>query len=175
VKAWILLGLAACGWDLERMNNQPRCEPGDRTPHLPDQRCDQAPPEGTVPWRAPLPAVGPPPPPTRELVLRGADRFARMCASCHGALGDGESAIARDMSLRKPPSLHTSLVVRYTDQRLYEVITDGYGLMPSYSWQMPAEDRWAVVYFLRVLQRSQSTGVAQLSPQRRQEAASWLK
>ena len=175
MKAWILVALAGCSWDLERMNNQPRCEPGDRRPWLPDDRCDQAPPEGTVPWRSAPAASGPPPAPTRALVLRGADRFARMCAACHGALGNGDSAIARDMTLRKPPSLHSSLIVRYPDQRIYEVITDGYGLMPSYRWQMPAEDRWAVVYFLRVLQRSQATGVAQLSPERRQEAAPWLK
>ena len=174
MRSWFLLALVACDWDLQCMNNQPRCEPGDRRPWLPDERCDQAPPEDTVPFRSPV-ASEPAPPPTRELVLRGADRFARVCAACHGALGDGVSAIALDMSLRKPPSLHTSTIVRDPDQRLYEVITDGYGLMPSYRWQLPAHDRWAVVYFVRALQRSQSVGVAQLSPQRRSEAASWLK
>src|SRR5690606_19741851 len=50
-----LLALAGCDWSLSRMNDQPRCEPGDRTPWLPDYRCDQDPPPGTVPWR-PQPA-----------------------------------------------------------------------------------------------------------------------
>jgi hypothetical protein len=47
--------------------------------------------------------------------------------------------------------------------------------MPSYAYQLTPEDRWAVVYFLRVLQRSQSMGLAQLPPNDRTEAQRWLR
>lgn len=169
-----LLALAGCDWSLSRMNDQPRCEPGDRTPWLPDYRCDQDPPPGTVPWR-PQPANPPAPPVTLQSITRGADRYARMCAACHGLLGDSNTPVARDMVLRPPPSLHDEIIVGYTDERIYEVITSGYGLMPAYSWQLTPADRWHIVHYVRVLQRSQATRLAELPPQRRQEAASWLK
>jgi mono/diheme cytochrome c family protein len=167
------LGLAACERDLERMNDQPRGEPLDRRPWLPDQRCDQAPPLGAVPWRSVAPPP-PPPAPSRATISRGADRFRRFCAPCHGVLGDADTPVARDMELRPPPSLHAPLIARYPDQRIFEVITAGYGLMPPYSHELPPADRWAVVYYVRVLQRSQSVPLEALAPARREEARRWL-
>jgi mono/diheme cytochrome c family protein len=170
---------AACDWDLHRMNDQARCEPGDRRPWLPDQRCDQRAPDGTVAWRtvASESAATPrgAPAATRATILRGRDRFTRFCAPCHGPLGDGESVIAQAMVLRRPPSLLIPPVVEYPDQRIFEVITDGYGLMPPYRYQLPPGDRWAIVQFLRVLERSQRFPLAQLPASRRQEAERWLR
>jgi mono/diheme cytochrome c family protein len=170
----LALALGACDWSLERMADQPRCEPGDVRPWLPGQRCDQRAPEGTITWRshsAPPIVV----PRSRAAIARGADRYRRICAPCHGALGDAQTAIARDMTLRPPPSLHTPLIVGYPDQRLFEVISQGYGMMPSYDYQLVPEDRWAVVQYVRVLQRSQATSLAALPPARSAEAQPWLK
>jgi mono/diheme cytochrome c family protein len=166
--------VTACGWDFNRMNEQPRCEPLARRPWLPDQRCDQRAPDGSVPWHAP---AGAPPEPaaTRELITRGADRFARMCAPCHGTLGDGQSEIARDMRLRPPPSLLSKDVSAYPDQRIFEIITSGYGMMPAYDYQLEPADRWAVVHYVRVLERSQAVALDSLTPQQRAEAQRWLK
>jgi mono/diheme cytochrome c family protein len=166
--------LAGCGWDGNRMNNQPRCEAGDRRPWLPDQRCDQAAPAGTVAWRAPFAAVAAPAP-TRATIARGADRFARICATCHGPLGDGNSVVAADMARRPPPSLHTPRITGYADPRLFEVITSGYGMMPSYAYQLTPSDRWAVIHYVRVLQRSQAVTLEALAPARREEAQRWLR
>lgn len=166
--------VAGCDWDLQRMNNQPRCEPGDRRPWLPDNRCDQSPPENTMPWRG-VDVGAVPPPVTRESILRGADRYDRMCSPCHGTLGDANTPIARDMTLRPPPSLHTPLIVGYSDARIYEVITSGYGMMPSYSWQLQANDRWHVVRYVRVLQRSQAMRLDALPVARQEEARPWLR
>ena len=175
MKLLVLLALVAgCDWELSRMNDQPKCTPGKRTPYLPDQRCDQAPPVGTVAWHAP---AAPPaePAPTRASIMRGADRFHRFCAPCHGALGDGNSPIARDMLLRPPPSLHTALVVGYPDERIYETIASGYGMMPPYGAVVPPEDRWAIVHYVRVLERSQAMPLAALPADHQEEARAWLR
>lgn len=91
---------------------------------------------------------------TREVLARGQDRFNIYCAICHGAAGDGNSLVASQMSLRPPPNLHerASQPVGHT----YEVIANGYGLMPSYAAELSVEDRWAVVAYVRALQRSQA-------------------
>ena len=56
-----------------------------------------------------------------------------------------------------------------TNDAIYEVIRHGYGLMPSYAWQLHPEARWSVVYYVRALQRSQSTSVSDLTPTLRAE------
>jgi mono/diheme cytochrome c family protein len=140
---------------------------------LPDERCDQSAPDGTVAWREP--AVPASPRATRASIIRGRDRFMRMCAPCHGVLGDGNSVIARDMMLRAPPSLLDPGVAAFPDQRIYEVISRGYGLMPSYAYQLSPLDRWAVVQFVRVLEKSQRFPIAELPAARQQEARSWLQ
>jgi hypothetical protein len=174
-RALLVLTLAAgCDWDLNRMTEQPRCEPGDRTRWLPDQRCDQSPPEGTVEWRS-KEVASPPPPVTRESIMRGADRYTRFCSPCHGTLGDANTQIARDMTLRPPPSLHLPRIVDYSDQRIYDVITTGYGMMPTYAWQVAPPDRWTIVQYVRVLQRSQAMPLQALSAARQEEARPWLR
>jgi mono/diheme cytochrome c family protein len=164
--------LAACDWELSRMSDQPRCEPGDVTDWLPDRRCDQEPPAGTVPWRS---SVGEAQPrTTRALIERGADRFARFCSACHGVLGDGRSAVAADMTLRRPPSLHEPRIIAYDDRRLADVIARGYGVMPAYGYVLPPADRWAVTAYVRVLQLSQNVALGDLEDTQRQEATRWL-
>lgn len=170
--ALLLLVVTGCNWDFNRMNDQARCEPGDSRPWLPDHRCDQRAPAGTVTWRAK--AMPPEPAPTRTSIARGRDRFNRFCATCHGVLADGNSVISRDMMLRHPPSLHSAEIVGYPNQRIFEVITSGYGLMPSYAYQVAPEDRWAIIHYLRVLERSQAFPLAELPPARREEARRWL-
>lgn len=163
----------ACEWDLNRMTDQARCEPGDRRPWLADDRCDQSPPEGTIAWREPPSSA--PPAPTRELILRGRDRFDRFCVPCHGQLADGNSAVARDMMLRRPPSLLDPVVRELTDERIVRVIDTGYGAMPAYGTRIALVDRWAILHYVRVLQQSQQMPLADLSTARREEAMRWLR
>ena len=145
-----------------------------------------APPEGTVPRERitlnaplttgrdpdgpiqtngePLPryVVTIPVPMTRKLLDTGRKRYDITCGTCHGPLGDGESIVARQMSLRPPPSLH-----RYVDRPagyIYEVITKGFGMMASYAAELTIEERWAVVAYVRALQLSQGMPVSELSP-----------
>lgn len=103
-------------------------------------------PDGTPLARIPVPV-------TRELLEQGRKRFDITCATCHGLVGDGRSLVARNMSLRPPPSL-LELASR-PDGHFFQVISQGFGLMPSYASEIGVEERWAVVAYLRALQLSQ--------------------
>lgn len=101
---------------------------------------------------------------TRSMIERGRERFAIVCAACHGAAGDGDSAVARNMQRRRPPSLHEPRLVALTPGALYRVIVAGYGLMPAYDAMLSLEDRWAVVAYVRTLQLSWRVDVQTLPP-----------
>ncbi len=106
-----------------------------------------------------LPVKAIPIPVTAALLETGRKRFDIVCATCHGRLGDGQSVVARKMSLRAPPSLHDFR--DRPDGFFYQVVTQGYGLMPSYVLQLPLEERWAVVAYVRALQLSQHAPLQQ--------------
>jgi len=108
----------------------------------------------------------PPVPVTRKLLELGRARFDVHCAVCHGLLGDGESQVALNMSLRKPPSLH--LYRDVPDGYLFQVATEGFGLMPGYAFELSAEERWGVVAYVRALQLSQHADAGALPPAIRQ-------
>ncbi len=103
---------------------------------------------------------------TAATLARGRNRFDIYCATCHGLLGDGESQVALNMSLRKPPSLHAYRDVG--DGYIFRVVSSGFGLMPSYADALSVEDRWAVVAYVRALQLSQHAMLEQLPPEARQ-------
>jgi len=161
------------------MQRQQKYEAYQESDFHPDGIAMRHPPAGTVPYRSVVePAVatgiGPDGKPVKEAPLavsaamlqRGRAKFDVYCAVCHGVLGDGESQVALNMSLRKPPSLHAYLDV--PDGHLYRVVTEGFGLMPSYATQLSVEDRWAVVAYVRALQLSQHASVDQVPPEARE-------
>ncbi len=115
-------------------------------------------PDGKVLTRLPVPV-------TRALLERGRGRFEIACAACHGYLGDGVSLVARNMSLRPPPSLLAR--AQQPDGWYFQVMSEGFGLMPSYASVLAVEDRWAIVAYLRALQLSQSARIEQLPPAER--------
>jgi mono/diheme cytochrome c family protein len=165
-------------------DNQPKANRYRESNFFADGLTMQAPPEGTVPRERitlnavvttgregdgpiqtngePLPVYAKtvPIPVTRKLLDLGRKRYDITCGTCHGPLGDGDSIVARQMSLRPPPSLH-----RYTAKPagyIYEVATKGFGMMASYAAELTVEERWAVVAYIRALQLSQGTPAAEL-------------
>ena len=165
---------------LDPMQRQAKYKAYQASTETADGLAMRSPPEGTVPYGALLdPAVltglGPDGKPLplsplkadEGLLARGRARFDVECAVCHGLLGDGESQVALNMSLRRPPSLHQYRDL--TDGYLYQVITQGFGLMPSYASVLPVEDRWAVVAYVRALQLSQHFPAAELPASERGE------
>lgn len=93
-------------------------------------------------------------PVTAEVVNRGQQRYQIFCAMCHGDAGYGDGMVVR-RGFRKPPSYHTDELRRARVGHLFDVITNGWGSMPSYSTQIPARDRWAIIAYVRALQLSQ--------------------
>lgn len=96
-----------------------------------------------------------PVPVTRQLLERGRDRFDIFCSPCHGRLGDGEGMVTR-RGLRQPPSYHIDRLREAPDGHFFDVITNGFGAMPSYASRIPVHDRWAITAYVRVLQLSQN-------------------
>jgi mono/diheme cytochrome c family protein len=95
-----------------------------------------------------------PVPTTLELLKRGQERFVIYCAPCHGQTGKGNGIVAQRGFL-PPPTFHSDLIRGYPDGQIYEAIANGIRNMPSYRSQIPVADRWAVVAYVRALQRSQ--------------------
>jgi mono/diheme cytochrome c family protein len=95
---------------------------------------------------------------TAEIVERGEERYKIYCAMCHGATGYGDGMIVR-RGFRKPPSYHTNELRTARVGHLFDVITNGWGSMPSYNAEVPARDRWAIIAYIRALQLSQQNAV----------------
>jgi mono/diheme cytochrome c family protein len=110
-----------------------------------------------------------PVPVSMALLERGRADFEIVCATCHGVLGDGDSPVAAKMQLRKPPSLLTPDIAAFPPGRLYRIVTVGYGLMPANDYQLDVERRWAVVAYLKALERSQTALLTDLPEGRRAE------
>lgn len=90
---------------------------------------------------------------TAEVLARGKNRFEIYCGICHGQQGKGDGPIAEKMPVR-PPSLLTDALKGQPDGYFYHVMYYGKGVMGSYSNQIhTADDRWAVVNYIRSLQK----------------------
>ena len=91
--------------------------------------------------------------PTAANLARGKSKFLTFCSPCHGNFARGESRLQGQFP--KPPTLHSDKVRNWPDGNIYNVITEGQNAMPSYASQIPREDRWAIILYLRALQRAQ--------------------
>jgi mono/diheme cytochrome c family protein len=105
--------------------------------------------------------------------LRGKERFGIYCTPCHGQVGEGDGMVAqRAASLSEgtwvPPSNVTDERLRLLPVgELFNTITNGVRNMPGYGRQIPAEDRWAIILYVRALQRSRASELKDLSDQER--------
>jgi mono/diheme cytochrome c family protein len=91
-------------------------------------------------------------PRTAEVLGRGQRVFMTYCVVCHGPEGDGQGYIVPKFP--KPPSLLSEKVTGWPDGRIFHLVTRGGTLMPSYASQILPEDRWAVILYVRALQRA---------------------
>jgi mono/diheme cytochrome c family protein len=102
-------------------------------------------------------ASGTPPRVTRALLLRGQQRFDIFCAVCHGQDARGNGVIP-SRGFPHPPDLLAAEKRALADRQIFDVITNGYGIMYAYGDRVPPQDRWAIVGWLRVLQAAQPVG-----------------
>ena len=89
------------------------------------------------------------------VVARGRDRYRIYCQPCHDPRGDGKGILFQRGSV-PTASFHQEKVLKYTDGQIFDVITNGFGLMAGYRWPIPPADRWAIVAYVRDLQRAQA-------------------
>ena len=90
---------------------------------------------------------------------RGRERYDIYCAPCHDRVGTGNGMIV-ERGFKQPPTFHQDRLRTVADGYLFETMTEGFGVMPSYAAQIPIDDRWAIAAWVRVLQRSQYATVA---------------
>lgn len=88
-----------------------------------------------------------------QLLARGGERYAIYCAPCHGAIGDG-NGITKQYGMGATPSYHDDRIRNMAEGELYHVITNGKNNMLSYADKLVPQDRWAVVAYVRALQRA---------------------
>ncbi|HJQ33652.1 MAG TPA: c-type cytochrome [Pyrinomonadaceae bacterium] len=97
---------------------------------------------------------------------RGRERFQIYCTACHGMTGEGDGMIVR-RGFRKPPSYYDDRLQEGTTPaaHFFDVITNGWGAMPDYAAQIPPEDRWKIIAYIRALQLSRKLNIQELSPE----------
>jgi cytochrome c5 len=95
-----------------------------------------------------------PVPITMAVLEQGRNRFNTFCIACHGERGEGNGPVTGPDRFPAPPSLHTQQAVGYQDGTIYHILTKGVGKMPSYADKLAPDERWAVIHYLRALQRS---------------------
>jgi mono/diheme cytochrome c family protein len=105
-------------------------------------------------------------PVTKEVIVRGQDRYNIYCAPCHDHTGYGNGMIVR-RGYRHPPSYHTDKIRQLANGFIYDVITNGFGAMQDYAAQIPPRDRWAIVAYVRALELSQNASIKDVPPEAR--------
>jgi mono/diheme cytochrome c family protein len=159
---------------MKDMYVQPKLGPDDASPLFPDGKGSRSPPAGSVAvaagdlaftsggrhGRAELAArdaaLAASAAPAADLALlqRGQSRYDIFCSPCHSVLGDGDGRVAQ-RGFPHPPTFHQTRLRDAPDRHFFDVISRGYGEMPSYADRLTPPDRWAVVAYVRALQLSQ--------------------
>ena len=175
---------------IQDMDNQPKFRAQHANPLFADGRAMRPPVAGAVArgqlgaddhfergivadqWAVTFPARVPV---TMELMYRGRERFGIYCQPCHGAAGYGDGMVnVRAMELVnlgtngtvwvQPKSVHDDDIREQPVGRIFNSITNGVRTMPPYGPQIPVADRWAIVAYVKALQRSQNAADLEGTP-----------
>jgi len=95
-----------------------------------------------------------PVPVTLDLLKKGQAKFNTYCSPCHDRTGSGAGIVPQRALSWQPSNLLEDRVVQFADGEIFNVVTGGRRSMPSYRFQISVEDRWAIISYLRVLQRA---------------------
>jgi hypothetical protein len=153
------------------MADQPKNRPLSPSPFFDDGRSERPLIENTVARGSiadedlfvPKESNAFPLPLTPDLLHRGQERYKIFCSPCHGIQGDGNGMISM-RGMKHPPSFHDPRLRQVPNGYVYDVITNGFGGMLSYSAQVPPQDRWAIIAYVRALQFSRDAPVSELPP-----------
>jgi mono/diheme cytochrome c family protein len=92
--------------------------------------------------------------PTKEAYDRGKTQYLIHCSPCHGNFGAGDSRLQGQFP--NPPTLSSDKLRTSSDGAIYHIITEGQNVMPPYGARISRDDRWAIVHYVRALQRAQN-------------------
>jgi len=179
--AWLLgvMVLAGCGGTTRKpplefiadMDRQPKFRAQGETDFFPDRRMTRPPVPGTVARGAPAADALPqrnPWPLSLELLERGRERYDIYCAPCHDRTGSGRGIVAL-RGAWAPADLREARLRQAGDGEIFATITQGKRTMPAYRFQIPERDRWAIVAYLRALQRAASATLDDVPPELRSQ------
>jgi mono/diheme cytochrome c family protein len=183
----LLIGVCLVGGACRRdMQDQPKMKPYRGTSFFSDGLSSRPPVQGTIPrgflrsdtelytGKKSVPSassVSPAPsstnpyaddietfpfPITKETVEYGRERYEIFCSVCHGLTGNGDGMVVR-RGFRRAASFHDDRLRQAPVGHFFDAITNGWGAMPSYASQIPVQDRWAIISYVRALQLSQQT------------------
>ncbi len=174
------LGLAGCDMAIRQdMADQPKNRPLSPSEFFTDGRSARPLIENTVArgsvdndvYNVPKEYAGYPLPVDEKLLQRGEDRYKIFCTPCHGLQGDGNGMIAL-RGMKHPPSYHIDRLRQAPNGYFYDVISNGFGAMYSYSERIAPKDRWAIIAYVRALQLSRNAKASELTESLRQKIAS---
>jgi mono/diheme cytochrome c family protein len=165
--------------DFERMRQQQRYDSYSQSGFFHNGAVMQAPPAHTIarvagdPWSGRVQPVAfltgasgasdvtaPPMTIDATVLSAGREQYGISCAPCHGSDGWGGGVMAANLASKRPPSLRTPPVSTLPAGTIFKVITDGFGRMPPYGWQLPIDGRWAVVAYIRSLSTMPATAAS---------------
>ena len=174
-RAWRLLLFPLLIGCTQDMYDQPRYEPLEASKFFRDGKSARHPVEGTIArgqlWHTQAYFTGrrggkfvsgfpDDPRPGRDfsldlqLLQRGRERYNIFCSACHGRTGHGDGMVVQ-RGFPRPPRLHDDEIRNKPNGHYFEVISQGLREMPAYASSIPADDRWAIVAYVRALQTSQ--------------------
>jgi mono/diheme cytochrome c family protein len=105
---------------------------------------------------------------TPQLMQRGQQRFNITCAMCHGATAAG-NGITKQHGLATVVTLQDDRIRKMADGEIFNTITNGKNTMMAYGPNILVADRWAIIAYLRALQRSQTAAIVDVPPEHRAE------
>lgn len=108
---------------------------------------------------------------TREVMQTGRAKFTIFCGVCHGATGDGKG-VTKEYGMVATPTYHSDRLRRMAEGEIFNTITYGKGQMLGYADKLNPHERWAVIAYLRALQRSQNATLEDVPLQHRSELLS---
>jgi mono/diheme cytochrome c family protein len=83
---------------------------------------------------------------------RGRQRYVIYCQPCHDARGDGKGILFQRANV-PTATFHQDKILNYPDGQIFDIMSNGQGLMPAYRWPIPPADRWAIIAYIRELER----------------------
>jgi cytochrome c553 len=169
------LGLSSCG----NMQHQQNVHAYTPSKYFADDSSARMPPAHTVPRSASAlddptstglqggsPLEGFPMKLTRGFVLRGGDRYAIFCADCHGSDGDGRGIVVA-RGFPRPASFFDIRLKEKPNGTIFREISNGSGMMYGFADMLSSTDRWAIVAYLRALEKSRSATLAEVPERER--------